>query len=169
MSPEQFKSRFLASVPETPPELELGLGEFVRADPSEVEGVPLSAEDSRLLLEVGLPRDAPPFLSFRRYPDLPKEAFLRGTFELGTNAQGDPICFELTSRTVVIFNHDRDMERVFVNSSLLKLAECLCLYQEHFRAQDFTSCFETMCKVDPELANHGGFWKSEIEQELRSS
>jgi hypothetical protein len=162
MTPEAFKQRFAAGVLPDPPGLELGLAELVRVREAELEGVGVKAEDRELLTDVGLPRDAPPWFSFRRYLLSDDAGLPRNTFLLGANGSGDPICLELPAGSVVVFNHDHHMERIVLNSSLFRLAECLCVYQEHLHARKMEACLEAIFAVDPELRGENGYWEREI-------
>jgi SUKH-4 immunity protein len=162
VTPAEFHARFVAGVSKTPPELDLHLDEFVLFSRSLLDGFALKPQDVTLLSEVGLPRDAPPFLSFGHQQDIGSEWFPTGTFVIGTNGSGDPLCIELNGGAVVAFNHDRNMQRVFVNSSLPHFAECLCIYQEHLHAQSLSRCFETLCCADSQLLKSPSYWKQEL-------
>src|SRR5437764_714961 len=122
MSPAEFKTRFIASLPDVPPGLGLRLDEFVVFPAAVVEGLNIGDSDKAILTVSGLPRDASPFLSF----SLSAALVLRPLTEaggvpdsysryrmIGQNGSGDMICIdEASSGAVVYFNHDRDMAAV---------------------------------------------------------
>jgi hypothetical protein len=62
--PSEFKTRFIASLPEIPDDVDLSLDEFASFPPEQVGNLRISDADKRLLIECGLPADASPFLSF---------------------------------------------------------------------------------------------------------
>jgi len=107
---------------------------------SEVETLSIATEYKKFLKLKGLPGDAAPFLSFGSTPrgtwliavsehwGLPK-SFSRYRI-IGTTGTGDPICIdELENGVVVYLNHDRNFEKVIMNSSVLHLSESLLVYR----------------------------------------
>jgi hypothetical protein len=136
MLPEEFRERFIKAHPKPPAELNIDLAEFVEFDGDVLDGVDLSERDKEFLATAGLPKSAAPFLSFHAWGE-EDQASIGGipagssVFALGHNAYGDAIVIDLHSGEVVYFNHDRNMERVFVNSNVAKLAESLCVFAEH--------------------------------------
>jgi hypothetical protein len=165
MKSDQFRSRFLAALPEFPPELGFDFTAFVQIDPNEPGVQHLKPSDQEMLIEVGLPQDASPFLSFRRSSVQTDYLFPGGGFYLGADGSGNAICVEIGTGHVVLFDHDDGMRPILVNSSLSAFAECLCVYQEHLRSSQMHTCYEAMLRVDPALASHGGFWKEEARKQ----
>ncbi len=119
----------------------IGPNELVRYPPSEVQSLSVSQESKSFLIKAGLPKDAPPFLSFgfqfAREVLVPvsKAWGLPLNFScyriLGCTGSGDPICIdESTNGVVVYLNHDRDFKRIFMNTSIAQLAECLLAYRD---------------------------------------
>ncbi len=54
---------------------------------------------------------------------------------------------------VVYYNHDNHMKRVFMNSSVLQFAECLCLFSEFMRTKDAETFTRHVERIDsPALA-----------------
>lgn len=157
MSPIEFKNRYLASLPSVPSGLNLGLDEFVRCPPLRPGLSSLSVDDRDHLVEIGLPRDAPPFLSFRPLGanadggDDPQSLFL-----LGSDGSGDCIYIDHESGKVVIVDHERPSKRMVVNSSFSRFVECLCVFREYLRKGAFVGAGEAMVKIDPLAAD--GFW-----------
>ncbi len=143
-----------------PAGLNLGLDEFYQFPEATLEGHGLRQEDRDTLLWVGLPKQAAPFLSFADYPaldDLPP-----GFYPIGSDGCGSNLCIELGSSNVVLLDHDFGMKKIFVNSSLAKFLECLCLFQEHLTKEVTLGCFEAMCQTDGELNCQGLWWQNEI-------
>ena len=99
MKPLEFKSRFVALLPETPPDLDLDLDRFVAFDPQRVASLLIPDEAKAFLLESGLPADAAPFLNFETSKDLslaPVEGF-PDTAIIGFNNYGDAICLDIAA------------------------------------------------------------------------
>ena len=127
MTPAEFRDRWIAEG-----------GELVTYPASALAGVRLPADARAFLLEVGLPRSAAPYLDFRSPLESPLPAasemwHLPDTFThyrvIGSNGFGDPICIdEDMDGTVVYLNHDNEFARVFVNSSVPQLAQCLLAF-----------------------------------------
>lgn len=168
---KNFKDRFVASLPETPADLDLHFDEFVLFDP---ESLPdrLAGEDSSLLAAQGLPRDAAPFLSFYAYsqPEIEFRVQIFGLsesyFPIGQNGSGDVVAIDMDSRHVIFFNHDRYNERVFINSSLPQFAESLCIYQEHLTKEAMHNCLDAIAIIDSRAADPGSMWHAEVSSEL---
>lgn len=102
-----------------------------------VSSLPIAAADADWLTNVGLPRSAAPFLGFggEFEINIPTAAELwrlndGGRFRvIGSNGSGDPIAVDTaTNGEVVYLNHDSAFQRVFINSSVTKLAEALLAY-----------------------------------------
>lgn len=175
MAPHEFKRRYIASLPHLPPGVELHLDEFVVYSEEDVFKLSIPDADKELLTKCGLPRDVAPFLSFGLTPadrlrpfsevyGLP-ESFGRYRM-VGHNSSGDMICLdEATFGRVVYLNHDRGMEVVFMNSSVLALAECLCAFGEFMLDRDPEACREKIRKADPPAMEPGSFWPGEINTE----
>lgn len=111
---------------------------LVTASPDALTSIPLSDEDSRFLVEAGLPAEAAPFLSFEELKArsilLVREIWhLPSTFPnywcIGSNGSGDPICLSTTGQ-VYALNHDNDFAAEFINTSVRQLAETLLAYRE---------------------------------------
>jgi len=95
------------------------------------------------LLHPGLPESAAPALDFggKRYRNIPSAAELwkagdafRRYRIIGANGFGDPICLdEETGGAVVYLNHDDEMKRGFINSSVEQLALSLLAFREVIR------------------------------------
>lgn len=158
----EFKQRYIRALPEVPEGLNLGLDEFHLFDPSAKGASLLNKEDYEHLVSVGLPVQAPPFLSFGDYLDWDYDA--DRYFPIGSDGAGNNICIDINTRDVVLLDHDWDMKRIFINSSLDKFAECLCVFQEAVRAESFDQCLGLMTGVDGKLVKSGDWWANEVEQ-----
>jgi hypothetical protein len=165
-----FKSRFLAALPPIPPELDLNWDEFVVFDADTVAS--LAEEDAEFLTTQGLPCDAAPFLSFYAYSEdevaqrLEVFSLAENILPLGHNGSGDILALDKNTREVVNFNHDADNLRIFINSTLPKFAESLCVYQEHQNSKSMHQCLADIAAVDSMAAQNGCMWHSEIMAEI---
>lgn len=118
--------------------------------------------------------------------DIPTVAELWGLKEysqyrvIGSNGSGDPVTIDTTNGEVVYLNHDNAFQRVFINSTVTKLAEVLFAYDRLIAEAQaangpeayldgnvpdeslrrFTLLVETL---DPD-ALKSGMWPEELEQ-----
>ncbi len=148
-------------------------------------------EDSKLfLIEAGLPSSAAPFLSFGPVSvekPLISASRLWGLPEsfscyrvIGSTGFGDSICIDESENGIIIYlDHEVGFKKIFINSSVMKLAESLLAYR-HFvertikeRGQDAYLEFDIpidlrkwiineMRKIDILAVNEGCFWKNEL-------
>jgi hypothetical protein len=128
MTPAEFQDRWTAEG-----------GELVLFAPSALADVRMPAEGRAFLLNVGLPRSAAPYLDFRSpsgspLPTASEMWQLPDGFShyrvIGSNGSGDPICIdEDEDGAIVYLNHDNEFARVFINSSVPQLAECLLAFR----------------------------------------
>jgi hypothetical protein len=172
MSPIEFRQQFLSHIASNEglvgfPELRETLAEFVAFDRALLldNRVPTDAVD--FLCASGLPRQAAPYLAFEAYSaakladlydlcDMP-----RTLYPLGANGSGDPLGIELSSGAVVFLNHDNDLRRVFINSSVGQFAACLCLCQEYFTQRDSEHFMAMVQQLDPQAVAEGAMWRIE--------
>ncbi|MCS3418648.1 hypothetical protein M2399_003823 [Pseudomonas sp. BIGb0450] len=165
-----FKARFLAALPIFPPEPDLSFDEFVVYEAGEF--CSLAAQDAQFLVKQGLPRDAAPFLSFEAYSagEIAHRLTVYGISEdhflLGHNGSGDALAIDRRTREVVSFNHDFNNERVFINSTLMLFAQCLCIFQEHLRDSTIERCLAEIERVDPAAAAPSAMWAGAVSEEL---
>ena len=112
-------------------------------DPSEIVLYPLSSvqaldvsEDAKAFLsQTGLPESAAPFLDFETprsgsFTSVAAEYGLGSEYDpymiIGGNGSGDSIAVAADgSGTIVYFNHDKQFEKVFMNTSVCQLADSL--------------------------------------------
>jgi len=165
-----FRERFLVTLPEIPSGLDLGLDKFVTYDESTLSI--LDNEDSKFLNEFGMPANASPFLSFHSYStveisELYNSSILNESyFPFGANGSGDILAIDLKTKEVVYFNHDSDNERVFINSSLNKFAESLCIFQQCLTNSAINTCALLISKIDPSAVRVDTMWHCEIQSEI---
>ena len=173
MTPTEFKARFQKAQGPVPEGVDLDLGKF-RAVPHErIDELQIDDSSKDLLREVGFPEEAAPFLSFAEKPDkllrkLPSVfSFLGQEFEryrlFGSNGSGDFVCIDERNGSIVYLNHDANMKRVFINSSVLQFAESLCLMAEALQSEftiDFTG---ELSRIDPAALDAAAMWPSEYE------
>lgn len=172
MTPIEFQKQYLADVLSDTeiachPELVNRLCEFILFERETLLAYGIDEAAVGFLVDGGLPADAAPSLSFERYSrqkleelydlyDLP-----RSLFPLGHNGSGDPLGIETSSRAVVYMNHDAQMQRVFVNSSVAQFAESLLLYQRLLKARKVEELLEQLRMIDPAAAVEGTMWHAE--------
>jgi hypothetical protein len=166
MKPKEFRKRFLKTIRKGAPSR---LKRFVKFNKIMIESLKLSPEDRAILLKVGLPESAAPFLDFNAYdidklndysvlvPD-PARFYI-----IGHNGSGDAIAIDKNIGHIVFFNHDMDLEKVFINSSVVKLAKCLCLYAENRKSKNPDELFDKLVSTDSAIEDGKSFWITEIE------
>lgn len=166
MTPTEFKTQYIASLPEVPDELrdELDLERFVTFDADAVAALSLAPEDSAILSCVGLPNSASPWLTFELDPKRrlkPIDGFPR-MLAIGSNAYGDYVCLDMNANAAVVYvNHDDSNARVFINSSVSNLTKSLCLYLTHRHAGDPADLLAAIGLFDPDAVLAGAFWHHE--------
>ncbi|MBQ7774343.1 MAG: SUKH-4 family immunity protein [Lachnospiraceae bacterium] len=107
---------------------------MVSYDAKKIHALNLPEDVKDFLIEAGLPSDAAPFLNFES--SAKKGATKLGLFGkkrkyiyFGYTEAGDKICVLEETGHVLCINHE-DGSEIFINSSILKLAECLLAYSE---------------------------------------
>ena len=161
----------MSSLPSVPGDIELSLDAFVLFPVERIATLKISDVDRRLLAECGLPADASPFLSFGLSPDrvlMPFDEF-SDSVAIGHNGCGDTVCIDQSAEgAVVYYNHDNHMQRVFMNSSLVQFAECLCLFAQFMRTKDSNTFNQQVKSVDSAALTADSFWPNEVRCELES-
>ena len=152
-----------------PPAVRSQVTEFVSFQERDV--AELNKADAHTLVTNGLPRVAAPFLSFRVYTggeiaSLRQERSLpNDCFPIGQTGAGDLLVIDLSSGNVVYLNHDSSNRPVFVNSSLPKFYESLCIYREHLTAKDMKTRSMAIRSIDPQACASGAMWHSELAED----
>ena len=125
--------------------------------------------DRAFLTDSGLPEDAAPFLSFGLDADralMPLYGFPDSVM-IGHNGCGDAICVDQADDgAVVYYNHDNNMQRIFINSSIAAFAASLCAYSSFMRTKDADAFRLEISTIDQVASGPGSFWVSEMENEL---
>jgi hypothetical protein len=171
MSPIEFKNRFEKAQGPIPAGIDLKLAKF-RAFPDErITELIIDESSKNILREVGFPEDAAPFLSFNEEPEkvlkkLPSIfSYLGPEFDryrlLGCNGSGDFLCIDETDGSIVYLNHDSNMKRVFINSSLSQFAECLCLMAETLQSGYTNDFLDELSRIDLKAISDDAMWPSE--------
>jgi hypothetical protein len=161
-----FRSRFVAALPEVPADLDLHLDEFVEFERADLSR--LASEDADLLKRQGMPRAAAPNLSFEAYSPEEMDELLQSSglpdsfIPIGHNGSGDIVAIDTKSREIIYINHDADDVRVFINSSLQQFAESLCIYREHLTRQELQECLGAIRRVDAAAVAAGAMWHDEL-------
>ena len=166
MKPKEFRERFLKTIPKRAPSR---LRRFVKFKKSMIEPLNLNSDDRDILIKVGLPGSAAPFLDFSAYgidtlddyADLVPDA--SRYYIIGHNGSGDAIAIDINNGHIVYFNHDMDLEKVFMNSNIVSFIECLCLYAENWKSKKPDVLFEMLAATDPAIEESNSFWIKEIE------
>jgi|GEM_PF-4591476 len=168
MRPIEYKLRYeqavgpeLRAMFEDDPDLAEGDG-YSTLPARRGKNLKLSPVERELLSSVGLPENGP-MLAFELNDPEPIEG-IPHCFQIGSTPFGDPVCLDTKTREVVYFNHDRGMERVLVNSSLMKLAECLAVFMEHSNlpldgVELHKRRLAALIEVDPALASQDSVWR----------
>ena len=170
MTPAEFKTRFIALLPDdVPDDLDLGLDAFASFPADRAAALRILDADRGFLTDSGLPEDAAPFLSFGLDADralMPLDEFPDSVM-IGHNGCGDAIYVDQADGgAVVYYNHDNHMQRIVMNSSLSAFAASLCAYSSFMRTKDADTFRNEMSTIDPAYAVDGSFWISERENEL---
>ena len=163
MEPKEFKARYKKSLPR-------GISlKFVKYKKKHIDKLSLSPIDRALLLRVGLPDSAAPFIHFEALDD-DKLSVLEHLipnndryYIIGSNGSGDAIAIDSENGHVVYFNHDLDFVEVLMNTSIETLAECICLYMENWKTTNPDELLTKLLNADPKLKDTIGFWITEIE------
>ena len=172
MKPTEFKARFIKALPVIPPDIDLDLAQFQTFPPKLVNDLNIPTSDKAILIEVGLPESAAPFLDFCLKEDLVLQPLnqldtsLEDEFKdfllIGSNGSGDSICINKSFGEIVYFNHDNDMQKIFMNSSVTKLAETLCLFAESMAAGYNTDFINDLARVDIQAIREPAMWPFEF-------
>jgi hypothetical protein len=125
---------------------------------------------------VTLPRSAAPFLNFDNVEVMPRvfELYgrptnysdeerhrLAGCGVIGSDGGGNPICVDDSSGSVWLLDHDdRFRSRLFVNSSVTRLAEFLLLYMGEDNEQRFR---DSARRLDAPAFADESFWSGAAE------
>lgn len=113
--------------------------EIVEYDSEIVDGLEISEESKNFLKKYGLPDEAPGYLIFKPFEDentvslasiCDGKAEYEKYISLGCDGGGLPVCIEKNTGNICIIDIYENTEPVFINSSLIQLAESMVLYSE---------------------------------------
>jgi hypothetical protein len=149
----------------------------------------IPVEAKAFLEETGLPEAAPPYLSFYFRGSVPSLAEKFGLDDdldndlddnaaelvnlpvIGSNGSGDPICLDHDGRILAVNRDSGFSEAQVINSSLLRLMECLAIFEAYFRSTrdlaplpedaqtwkaELGSAANRLRRADPDA--YSGFW-----------
>lgn len=171
MTPAEFKERFKKAHPPIPEGIDVDFFKFRTFPKERLDELKIDAPSLALMRDVGFPEEAAPFLSFNGNEKTVLQKLtsvfssLGAEYEkykiLGTNGSGDFICIDESDGSVVYLNHDSNMRRVFINSSLIKFAESLCLMAEAFHSNNANDFIGSLSRLDPPAVYEGTMWPVE--------
>jgi hypothetical protein len=173
MKPLEFKARFQKAQGPAPEGIDLDLGKFRDFPRERIEELEIDDASKALLREVGFPEDAAPFLSFGVGSDKVLKklssafSFMDREFDryrlLGSNGSGDFVCIDESDGSVIYLNHDSNMKRVFINSSVLQFAESLCLMAEVIQSHFAVDFGAALARIDSAALDVDAMWPGEYE------
>ncbi|TYR79743.1 hypothetical protein FZC66_11375 [Priestia megaterium] len=155
---------------------------------------PLDVDEQvkKLLVEVGLPREAAPFLEFVSSKN--QLSTLCETFQLspryrhywflGTTGAGDPICLYNANSSIVLLDTSNDDKERFINSSLQQFLACIDVFENMIQqavAQNgeyayvegniskplFEDIIKQFKRIDSLALSPQTFWEMELKQLLK--
>ncbi len=111
---------------------------------SQLDNPRLLKTTNDFLINCGLPNSCAPGLSFNDSEQTtiqtPNQVLhidfdeLNDYLMIGNNGSGDPICIDLNNENEIVYlNHDNYFQRIYMNSSVHQLTECIIRYRDfHF-------------------------------------
>jgi SUKH-4 immunity protein len=163
---------------------------MIRFPKAAVERLAIGGEDQALLVQVGLPADAAPFLSFKgpkssEPPTVADEWRLGEGFKsyrlIGSDGSGNPIAIDEASRgEVVCLDHENRFARILINKTVCQLVESLLAYrklvkdtQREFGEDAFLDgkipaaarkgLRDALASTDSTAVTPGSFWHGELQ------
>lgn len=161
-----FQEMLMALRPKIPIELiedDPSLADFYAFQLHPLETLPawLDTNARRMLSEQGLPSQATPYLSFfdagrasRISTSLPALGLA-----IGHDGGGNLLAIDAASGEVVMWDHDNDDARVFVNRDLPRFASCLCEVPRGIHNRQ--GFLQAVANIDPAAAAKEAFWPSQ--------
>jgi hypothetical protein len=159
--------------------------------PSQLDNPRLSKATIDFLVNCGLPDSCTPGLSFDNCNEptvpTPNQLFnidldeLNDYLIIGGNGSGDPICIDLNNENEIVYlNHDNDFERIYMNSSVHQLTECIIRYREFhasldprfenntfikrkFSDEEFSKVYDDFKQIDDKSSLDNNCWKAELD------
>ena len=158
---------------------------------SQLDNSRLSRTTINFLINCGLPDSCAPGLSFDDCEVItiptPNQVFhieideLNDYLMIGSNGSGDPICIDLNLQNEIVYlNHDNDFERVYMNSSVHQLIECIIRYRDFhasldprfenntfikrkFSDDEFSKVCDDFKAIDGKCLLDNNCWKAELD------
>jgi hypothetical protein len=172
MTPQEFKRRYLLALDESSKLNPYSIKqieqfrEFTTFPLELMEDLQLSLPERTFLHEAGLPRVCAPYLNFYNLyeaePDLKENRLSEDFFLIGSASRkrligivkdsGEVVCLELLEQYIEI---------LLMNSSLEKLAECLCIFAQYTDKTRLDEAYADMCRIDSQLEEEENFWQQE--------
>jgi len=159
--------------------------------PSQLNNPRLSKETIDFLVKCGLPNSCAPGLSFDKCEKAtvptPNQIFnidfdeLNDYLMIGSNGCGDPVCIDLNNDNEIVYlNHDNYFERIFMNSSVQQLTECIIKYRDFhasldpriennnfikrkFSDEEFDKVCTDFQRIDDKSLLDNNCWKAELD------
>jgi hypothetical protein len=154
------------------------------------ERLAIAQEDKKILVQVGLPKEAAPWLTFQvpesggvptvaEEWDLPKE--FRSFRLIGSDGSGNPIALDQDGHGEVVYlDHENRFARVLMNTSIRQLLESLLAYRKFVKdslAEVGESAFlngqtsvvarmelrQELIRIDAAGMNRGNFWHEQLQ------
>ena len=157
--------------------------ELLTFERSALERLNINPKQINFLTEIGLPRDAAPFLTFENELQTLNENYGLDEPEfltkivIGSDGAGDPICIELTNQRIYACDHEDDFEPRFMNSSVTELFKFISLIAEfnkrpleneeddfEFTDEELFDLTTKMRLLDPKALEPSTFWHDDIEE-----
>ncbi len=165
MTPDEFKTRYLAALPDDiPPDLVAEVTTFVRFRGTEVQALEISERDKAILVESGLPQVAAPALEFFTDQLLESVPGVRSTATIGSDGFGDLIAIDRSSGAVIKYNHDDEMSPIHLAANVVSLSACLCAYAEYLHGGRDVEAFRiAVGAYDSKASQPESWWLWQIE------
>ncbi|MEP4531618.1 MAG: SUKH-4 family immunity protein [Cyclobacteriaceae bacterium] len=160
--------------------------ELLTFDRSAFERLNINSDQVNFLTEIGLPKDAAPFLTFENELRTLNELYEldESEFEtkivIGSDGAGDPICIELTNQRIYVCDHEDDFEPRFMNTAVIELFKFLSLFKAfaeqlindkgedafidaNFSDYELLELTSKLRFIDPTALETSTFWNQEFE------
>ncbi len=167
---ERYLAAVLPGIPADLPDLRTDVARFVQFPAALVEPLPIPEQDKVLLVEIGLPNSAAPFINFGEHGGqllrpVEDESL---TAVIGFNGYGDFIVLNLEAAgEVVELNHDNKNKPTVMNSGVTALLTCICCFVEWNHADGLDAFVSAVQEVDQAAAEPNAWWIREAELSLR--
>lgn len=172
MLAHDFKARFIRQVRSDPaykdwPEMVAELSTFVSFDKTFLSSRGVDAASATFLSDVGLPHSASPFAAFSAFSGAELDEMHRSGIPprylpIGEGAPATMIALDAGTGEVHLVGYDGKAPQ-FVSSTVLHMAETICLMNDHLQMKQTAPVVAKLEKVDPRAAQTGAFWREAAE------